>query len=147
MKASTLKLLFNIYPPFICSGIKVKKISEDFKFIKVEMKLKWYNRNYVGTHFGGSLFAMTDPFLMIMLMNILGREYIVWDKSSFIEFIRPGTGTVRAEFKITNEYVKDIIEKTSKGEKYYPEFNVEIMNENNEVVSKVKKILYVKKKV
>mgnify|MGYP001626139210 CR=1 FL=1 len=147
MKPRTLKILFNIYPPFICSGIKVKKISDDFKFIRVEMKLKWYNRNYVGTHFGGSLFSMTDPFLMVMLMNILGKEYIVWDKSTCIEFIRPGLGTVKAEFRIIDENIRDIIEKTSGGEKYYPEFNVEILNERNEVVSRIKKILYVKKKI
>ena len=43
------------------------------------MKLSLRNQNYVGSHFGGGLFSMTDPFYMLMLMNVLGSEYLVWD--------------------------------------------------------------------
>ena len=44
--------------------------------IDVEMKLRWWNANYVGTHFGGSLFAMTDAFYMLMVMAKLGKELV-----------------------------------------------------------------------
>ena len=92
MQPKYLKLLLNIYPPYLGAGIRVVQISGDFREVIVAMKLRWYNRNYVGTHFGGSLSAMTDPFFMLMLLNILGNDYIVWDQAARIQFLRPGRG-------------------------------------------------------
>ena len=80
------------------------------------MKRRFYNRNYVGTHFGGSLYAMTDPFYMLMLIQILGPGYIVWDKSASIKFVKPGRGSVTADFHVTNEFVEEIKSKTAMGE-------------------------------
>ncbi len=146
MNPSIFKFLLNIYLPFLGAGIKVKRISRDFKEIDVEMNLKWYNRNYVGTHFGGSLFSMTDPFFMIMLMNILGKDYIIWDKSSCINFVKPGKGKVRAFFRIDENVISEIKRNVDLGNKYYPEFTVNIIDEKNDVVASVKKILYIRKK-
>ncbi len=146
MKASSLKFLFNIYPPLLGAGIRVKKISADFRELQVQMKLRWYNRNYVKTHFGGSLFSMTDPFIMTMLINILGKDYIVWDKSSCIEFVKPGIGTVFAKFSITDDQIENILKNTGDGKKYYPEFQVTVTDEKNEIVAKVKKIEYIRRK-
>jgi len=146
MNPKSLKLLFNIYSPFLGSGIRVKKISEDFREVHVQMKLRWYNRNYVKTHFGGSLFSMADPFLMTMLINILGKDYIVWDKSSCIEFVKPGMGKVSAKFSISEDQIEDIIKNTIDGKKYYPEFQVNVTDEKNEIVAKVKKIEYIRRK-
>ena len=140
------KTLVSIYPPFLCAGVKVKEISKDFRYIRVEMGLKWYNKNYVGTQFGGSLYAMTDPFLMIMLMKNLGKDYIVWDKAAEIEFIRPGTTTVTAEFKLTEEDLQKIKEEVKRRGKFLPEFDVFVKDLNDEIVAKVKKIIYVRKK-
>jgi len=146
MNPKSLKLLFNIYSPFLGSGIRVKKISEDFREVHVQMKLRWYNRNYVKTHFGGSLFSMADPFLMTMLINILGKDYIVWDKSSCIEFVKPGMGKVSAKFSKSEDQIEDIIKNTIDGKKYYPEFQVNVTDEKNEIVAKVKKIEYIRRK-
>ena len=77
-----MKWLLRIYPPYLGAGIKVDAFSDDWITTKVSMKLKWYNRNYVKTHFGGSLISMTDPFYMLMLSNILGRNYVAWDKAA-----------------------------------------------------------------
>ena len=85
-----LRRAVNFWPPFLGAGIRVKHISPDMKFIEVQMKLRWWNANYVGTHFGGSLFAMTDAFYMLMLMANLGRDYIVWDKTASIRYRKPG---------------------------------------------------------
>ncbi len=145
-KPSTFKILVSLYPPFLCSGVKVKEVSSDFKMLKVEMPLTWYNRNYVGTQFGGSLYSMTDPFLMIMLMKNLGKDYIVWDKAAEIEFVRPGTTTVSAEFIITDEALENIKYQVEKKGKYLPSFDVEVKDKNGEVVARVKKIIYVRKK-
>lgn len=87
MKKSALLKLINFWPPFIGTGIRVKSISKDFTDITVELKLRFWNKNYVGTQFGGSIYAMTDPFYMLILMENLGREYIVWDKAANIRFL------------------------------------------------------------
>ena len=110
------------------------------------MKLRWYNRNYVGTHFGGSLAAMTDPFYMLMLIHILGSEYIVWDKTSTIDFIAPGRGTVTARFRLKDDQIAAIKNETADGKAYFPALSVDIVNESGEVVACVNKKLYVRKK-
>ena len=112
------------------AGIRVKHIAPDMKAIDVEMKLRWWNANYVGTHFGGSLFAMTDPFYMLMLMANLGRDYIVWDKAASIRYRKPGKGTVRAEFRLTDAQLDDIREKLKTLPKYEPTFQVEVKDES-----------------
>ncbi len=146
MQPFVFKLLSNLYPPYWGTGIRVSKISADCRELMVQMKLHWYNRNYVKTHFGGSLYAMTDPFLMLMLMQVLGREYIVWDQTARIEFIKPGRGTVRVKFLITDDDVTTIKACTAHGEKYLPEFTVAIRDDAGETVCRVTKTLYVRRK-
>ena len=146
MKLRILKLGMNLWPPFLGAGIKVRHIRADYREVVVSMKLRWYNRNYVGTHFGGSLAAMTDPFYMLMLIHILGSEYIVWDKTSTIDFIAPGRGTVTARFSLKDEQITEIKENTATGDAYLPEFSVDIVNESGEVIATVKKTLYVRNK-
>ena len=146
MKPNSFKFLLNIYPPYWGTGIIVKKISSNYREIIVQMKRKWYNGNYVKTHFGGSLYSMTDPFFMLMMMHILGREYIVWDKSASIDFVKPGYGTVTAKFLITDEHIKTILENTANGQKYFQELEVQVKNEKDELVALVKKVLYIRKK-
>ncbi len=123
MKASTLRRWMNIWPPFLFAGIKVVHIAPDFREVRVELRHRRLNMNYVGTHFGGSLFSMADPFFVVMLMNILGRGYVVWDKASRIEFLRPGTGTVRANFEITDAMLAEIADNTrSDGDRFLPNY-------------------------
>lgn len=146
MNAGLFKLMLNVYPPYWGTGIVVKKISRDYREIIVEMKMRGYNRNYVNTHFGGSLYAMTDPFFMLMLIQILGKGYLVWDQSAHIDFLRPGRGTVTAKFIIREEQIRDILEHTAEGQKYLPEFRVDIKDEAGGIVANVRKTLYIRKK-
>jgi len=146
MDHNQFKRKLNLYPPYWGTGIFVKKISPDFREIIVQMKITWYNRNYVNTHFGGSLYSMTDPFFMLMVMQILGKEYIVWDKAAHIDFIKPGRGTVTAKFVINKEQIEDIILKTADGQKYLPELTVDIEDQTNNKVARVIKTLYIRKK-
>jgi acyl-coenzyme A thioesterase PaaI-like protein len=136
----------NLWPPFLGAGIRVKHISADMKSIDVEMRLRWWNSNYVGTQFGGSLFAMTDAFYMLMLMANLGRDYIVWDKAATIRYRKPGKSTVRAEFRLTDAQLDDIREKLKTVEKYEPTFKVEVKDEQGTVIAEVEKLLYVRRK-
>ena len=141
-----IRRTINWYPPFLGAGIKVRRISPDWHEVDVEMKLHWWNRNYVGTHFGGSLYVMADPWYMVMLINLLGRDYIVWDKAATIRFRRPGKGTVRAEFRLTDAQLDDIREKLKTQPKYEPTFTVQVKDAAGEVVAEVEKLLYVRRK-
>lgn len=146
MSPRLFRALLNWWPPFRFAGIRVERISPDYRQIEVALQLHWYNRNYVGTHFGGSLFAMTDPFYMLMLLQVLGKDYIVWDKSASIDFIRPGKGKVSARFEITDDILLSIIQNTANGEKYLPEFQINIVDEAGEMVARVTKLLYIRRK-
>ncbi|GLR14808.1 DUF4442 domain-containing protein [Chitinimonas viridis] len=146
MKANTLRRLINLWPPFLFTGIHATRISPDYREVDCQLSLRWYNRNYVGTHFGGSLFAMTDPWYMLMLMPLLGRDYFVWDQQAGIEFIAPGRGKVTARFRIDDATLADIRERTASGEKYLPQFVIDIVDEQNELIARVTKTLYVRKK-
>jgi len=146
MKSSWLRRLVNFWPPFLFNAIDATYIAQDFREIHVALKLRFYNRNYVGVHFGGNLFAMTDPWYMLMLMQNLGRDYYVWDKKATIEFISPGRGKVTAKFLLTPEKLEEIRAATVNGEKYLPEFIVEIYNAQQHLVARVHKTVYVKLK-
>jgi acyl-coenzyme A thioesterase PaaI-like protein len=145
-EAHALRSWINLWPPFLGAGIRVKYIAPDMKAVDVEMKLRWWNANYVGTHFGGSLFAMTDAFYMLMLMANFGRDYIVWDKAASIRYRKPGKGKVRAEFRLTDAQLDDIREKVKCLPKYEPIFKVEVRDEQGTVIAEVEKLLYVRKK-
>jgi acyl-coenzyme A thioesterase PaaI-like protein len=141
-----LRRWINLWPPFLGAGIRVKHIAPDMKAVDVEMKLHFWNANYVGTHFGGSLFAMTDAFYMLMLMHHLGESYIVWDKAATIRYRKPGRGTVRAEFRLTDSQIEDIREKLKTFPKYEPVLVVEVKDEAGIVIAEVEKLLHVRKK-
>ncbi len=140
------KFLLNIYPPYLATGIVIRHVSPDYSRMTVQMKMHWYNRNYVGTHFGGSLYAMVDPFYMLMLIRILGKGYIVWDKSARIDFIKPGKGTVTARFQVDRALIDKIVAETAEGRKYLPELTVDITDETGETVARVFKTLHIRRK-
>ncbi len=134
----------NIWPPMFGAGIRVRWLSA--RAVDVEMKLRFWNRNYVGTHYGGSLYSMADPFYMLMLMENLGREYIVWDKAASIRFRKPGKGKVTAEFRLSEAQLDEIREKLKLQEKYEPTFVVEVKDEAGDVVAEIQKVLYIRRK-
>jgi acyl-coenzyme A thioesterase PaaI-like protein len=140
------KLLVNAYGPFLLSGIRVTDVAADFARIDVRMALRPWNRNYVGTHFGGSLFAMADPWFMIMLMKLLGRGYVVWDKAGTIRFRRPGRGTVRARFEIPPERVAEIRQAVEASGRAEPAFTAAITDAQGELVAEVEKVISVRRK-
>ena len=135
-----------MYPPYLGAGIKLKEANEDFTRFEVELRMRWFNRNIFGTHFGGSLYAMTDPFYVFIVMNFLGKKYIVWDKSAKINFKKPGKGTVKAIFEISKEELQKVKEETDKAGKKTFFFTATVTNENNETVATVEKEIYVRKK-
>jgi len=146
MTAEKLKRRIRFYPPYLGAGVRVTHVADDFRTVKVEMPLRFYNKNYVGTHFGGSLYAMCDPFFMLMLINILGPGYIVWDKAAAIRFKKPGKGLVKATFTVSEEKIAEIRAAADSQSKVEPEFHVTVTDEKGDVVAEIDKLLYVRKK-
>lgn len=146
MKANTFRRLMNLWPPFFFAGIRVTRIAEDYREVDVVLKLHWYNRNYVGSHFGGNLFSMTDPFFMLMLMHVLGKPYLVWDRAATIEFVAPGRGTVHARFRLGEAEIEDVRAHTAGGDKYLPTFHVDVVDTQGQLVAKVDKTVYIRLK-
>jgi hypothetical protein len=141
-----MRWFLNLYPPFLGAGIRVRRLQSDWKAIDVEMNLRFWNSNYVGTHFGGSLYSMTDPFYMLMLIENLGRDYIVWDKSATIRFRKPGKGRVRAEFRLADAQIEEIRDQLKAQEKAEPVFLVEVRDESGALIAEVEKVLHVRKR-
>lgn len=141
-----LRLGMNVWPPFVGAGIEVEALDKDFRYVRVALKSTIFNRNYVGTHFGGSLFAMTDPFFMLMLIRNMGNNYYIWDRSSSIEFIAPGKGKVTAEMRISDEDLHRMRGATEAGEKYECDFITEVVDGDGQLVARVKKRIYARLK-
>jgi hypothetical protein len=142
-----MRLIMNLWPPFLGAGIRVIRLQPDWRAIDVEMKLRFWNANFVGTHYGGSLYSMTDPFYMLMLIENLGRDYIVWDKSASIRFRKPGKGKMLANFRLSEEQIESIRQQLQTQEKVEPMFLVQVKDESGEVVAEVQKLLHVRKKM
>ena len=141
-----LQRRINLYPPYLGAGVKVDYVSEDWKELHVSMAMRWYNRNAVGTHFGGSLYSMIDPHLMLLLMQLLGKEYLVWDKTATIEFVKASKKKVRATIKISDDDLDEIRRNTENGDKYFSRFFIEIRDTDDELVARCEKVIYVRRK-
>lgn len=144
--AAGMRRMFNWWPPFRGAGIRVREIAPDFRSATVELRMKLLNRNYVGTHFGGSLFAMTDPFFMILMMKNLGPDYVVWDKQGTVRFLKPARGTVTARFQLPEERISEARAATASGEKFEPVFRVDIVDSEGVTVADVEKTLHIRKR-
>lgn len=119
------------------------RISEDFRELTVRLPLTWRTRNIVGTIFGGSLYASTDPFFMLMLREILGKDFVVWDKGCTIRFKRPAKETVFAEFRITDEMLATLrADLSEKGETTFT-WPLEYRGQTGIVYVEFEKVLYV----
>ena len=144
LRERILEKFINVYPPLIGAGIHSR--SADERTVDVEMNLTVFNRNIVGVHFGGSLYAMCDPWFMLILMRLLGPDYIVWDKAASIQFKRPGRGRVKSHFHIPVERVEKIRLEADQNPKVEPTFSVDVLDEQGVVIAHVEKLLYVRRK-
>lgn len=141
-----LRRLINVWPPFRFAGIRVVELAADWSRVVVELRLRPLTRNYMGTQFGGSMFAMTDPFSVILLMNRLGPDYVVWDKAAEIDFVAPGRSDVRTTITIPDELVEDLRQAASSGAPVLRWVQHDIVGRRGEVVASVRRQLYVRRK-
>ncbi|MEO6590564.1 MAG: DUF4442 domain-containing protein [Pyrinomonadaceae bacterium] len=89
-----LRIKFNLFPAYRGSGARIVYIADDYRELHVKIPLNRLTKNYVGTIYGGSMYAGIDPIYMIMLIKNLSKDYIVWDKAGTIRFKRPGKATL-----------------------------------------------------
>lgn len=139
--------LLNTYVPYLGAGVRIRRIAPDATWFEVEMRLRPWNKNYFGTHFGGSLYAMCDPFFALILTENLGPDYVVWDKEAAIRFRRPGRGIVRARFEVTAQELEDVKRRVEEGDgKAVVAFTVEVVGEDGQVVAEVDKVESVRRR-
>lgn len=146
MRPSTFRRLLNLWPPFLFNSIRLQTLSDDWSEAQVVLRLRPWNRNYVRTQFGGNLFAMTDPFWMLLAMHQLGNDYLVWDKAGAIDFVAPGREDVYAHFKLEPSVVDELRQAAAGGGKVLRWFETEVTTASGEVVARVRKQLYVRLK-
>ena len=139
-----LRLGMNLWPPFLGARIRVVRIAPDFREVVVEMPLRWTNRNWFGSHFGGSLFAMTDPFFALMVVHNLPPGTLVWDRAASIEFVAPGRGLARVTMRLDAEDLAAIVRMTAAGEKHLHLFKAEVVDHEGLIIARVEKIVYVR---
>ena len=132
------------YPPYLGAGVWVRVLGRSPLAFETRMKLRWWNRNYVGTHYGGSLYTMCDPFHMLILIDALGPEFVVWDKAATIRFRRPGRGEVRARFEIPPPRIDEIRSQARAAGRAEPSFTARVLDAAGEVVAEVEKLVSVR---
>lgn len=137
---------FNFFPAYRGTGGRLVYVAGDFKEIHIKLPLNWRTRNYVGTIYGGSIYASIDPIYMLMLIKILGPGYVVWDKAAKIRFRKPGKDTLFAEFKLSDEEIAEI-KRLAENEKSIDRiYNVELKDKSGVVHAQIEKTIYISKK-
>ena len=142
-KSKLYKLVFNLYPSYRRTGGRVIFLSQGWKEVHVKLPLNWKTRNYVGTVFGGSIYGALDPIYMLQLMNILGKDFVVWDKSAHVKFIKPINQTVYAKFLITDDLISEIKAKVAQDGKYVLDLKAYFLDKQEKVYAEVSKELYI----
>ena len=145
-KSAVMRRLINCWPPFFFTGIKITILDQDFCYCKIVLKSRPWTKNINRTQYGGSMFSMTDPIYPLMLMGVLGNQYYVWDRQAEINFLQPGKGKLTAEFYLTEDRLQQIIQATADGDKYFPQFRIDVKDQEGNIVCEVLRTVYVRKK-
>lgn len=140
-----LRRAMNLWPPFLFAGIRVVEVLPEFRGATVELRLHALSRNYMGTQYGGSLYSMTDPFWVILLMNRLGPGYVVWDRRAEIDYLRPGRTTVRTTFTVPDDMVAEIRQAAETGQRVLRWVSNDIVDTHGTVIATVRREIYVRR--
>lgn len=140
------RLAYNFFPAFRGSGGRITYVESDWSRVKIKLPLSWRTRNLVGTIYGGSIYGAVDPVYMVMLIKLLGRDYIVWDKAAHIQFLKPGKSTLYAEFEISPEVLEEIRTATREAGRIEREFVVHLKDEKGIIRATCTKWLSIRKR-
>ena len=136
---------FNLWPCYRGTGGRVTYIASDWSEIRVKLPLSWRTRNYVGTIFGGSLYAAVDPFYMLMLMKNLGPDCIVWDKAATIRFRKPGRTTLTATFRLEEAELTELRSLLQSQAKVERTYRVALVDAEGTVHAEVEKVIHLRR--
>ncbi len=136
---------FNLFPAYRGTGGRITHIAGNWREVRVRLPLSWRTRNYVGTIFGGSLYGALDPIYMIMLIQILGPAYTVWDKAATIRFRKPGRSTLHARFAIQDSEIAEILRLLETSPSIDRVYTVELADAQGSVHAVVEKTIYIRK--
>lgn len=138
-----LKIIFNISPMYRRTGGRLVEVSNDLQYVKIKLPLNYKTKNYVGTLYGGHMYSSVDGIYMVQLINILGQEYVVWDKSATIKFKRPGNKTLYAEFKISDEFIAQIKKEINELREKDYSLHVQLRDKEGVVYAEIEKVIYI----
>ena len=128
------------------TGARLRYIAADWSEVRLDIPLSWRTRNYVGTIFGGSIYAAVDPIYMIMLIRRLGPEFVVWDKAATILFKKPGRETLHARFAVTDEELAAIRTELDLQRSVDRTYLVELVDGSGTICATVEKLIYIRKR-
>lgn len=145
-RSKTFRWGFNFFPAYRGTGGRVVYIADDWHEVRVKLPLNWRTRNYVGTIYGGSIYGSIDLIYMLMLMKILGPEYVVWDKAATVRFRKPGKGTLYADFRLTQDEIGQITTLAETSRSIDRIYNLELKDKEVVVHAEIEKTLYISKR-
>jgi acyl-coenzyme A thioesterase PaaI-like protein len=146
MRTRLNRLAFNFFPAFRGSGGRITHLAEDWSEVRLEVPLTWRTRNYVGTIYGGSMYAAVDPIYMLMLLKRLGPGYVVWLKGATIRFRKPGRKTLRATFTLDDEELAAVVAAAADVPSVDRVYRIELVDPDGVVCAEVEETLYVARK-
>ena len=138
--------MMNLWPCYRGTGGRVTYVAPDWKEVRVKLPLNLRTRNYVGTIFGGSLYGAVDPLYMLMLIRLLGPNYIVWDKAASIRFLKPGRTTLFATFRIEDHELDELRRLLETVPKIDRSYTVNLVDHEGTVHAEVEKVVQIRKK-
>jgi acyl-coenzyme A thioesterase PaaI-like protein len=145
-RSRNMRWAFNFWPCIWCTGSTVEFIAGDFKELHVSLKLNIRTRNRVGTVYGGSIYSSVDPYFMLLLMEVLGKKYVVWDKGASMKFVKPIVNKVKCRFLITDALVEEVKQKVAELGEYSFELPLKYEDDNGKVFATFTKSVYVANK-
>lgn len=137
---------FNWFPAFRRTGGRLVYLAADWREVRVKLPLNWRTRNYVGTMFGGSLYAATDGQYMVMLIKLLGPDYVVWDKAASIRFKKVCRTTVYATFTIAERETDAIRALLATEPKIDRQYQVDWTDREGTVYATVETTIHIRRK-
>ena len=134
----------NLYPMYWGTGGRVHYIAGDFREVRLGLGLNPFTYNYVGTIFGGSLFSASDPFLMVMLLRVLGADrYVVWDRAARIRFRRPGRGRLTMRITLDGALLAEVRATVAREHVWKGWLPLRWLDAEGAVVAEIERELYV----
>ena len=145
-KSRLHRTVFNFFPAFWSTGAKVTYLAADYKEVHLKLPLSWRTRNYVGTIFGGSMFASTDVLYFLLVLKNIGNDHIIWDKASSIRFKKPGKGILYAKAVISDEEIETIKKELQNTDKIVRDYHLDLIDEAGDVCASIEKTIHIRNK-